>query len=63
MADAKTYRAATLANWRAWARRAVERRDGARALRFLDSLPDGHPSLDGVTPDDRAQLRAQLQGA
>lgn len=64
MADAKSYRVATLRNWFAWARKARERGlpNAQRALRFLDAMPDGHPSLEGVTAEARARLRATLAG-
>lgn len=64
MAD-KHYRSNTLANWKAWVRNGVERGAAvaARRGRFLDALPDNHPSLEGVAPDDRADFSRRLHAA
>lgn len=64
MAD-KNKPAATLANWKAWTRNGVEQRgeEAARRARYLDSLPAGHASLDGVSPDDRDDFSRQLHAA
>lgn len=64
MAD-KHYRSNTLANWKTWARNGIDRGadEAARRARFLDALPDNHPSLDGVAPDDRADLSRRLNTA
>lgn len=61
MAVVKDLAAATRRNWSAWARRAAERGDQARSLRFLDQLPDNHPSLEPLAPADRDGLRRQLR--